>query len=173
MGIVAPVRVGDYVWYDNDKDGLQDAGLSSGLADEPGVEGVTVKLFDGDGMAVTIDFDGNPIVDQVTDADGYYLFENLAPGDYYVQFDLATLPENYVPTTPNMGGNDGADSDGSPSTGETAVTEFLPAGSEDLTLDLGIIQLAGVRIGDRVWYDNDLDGLQDAPIWTVSRLWTK
>jgi len=156
LGIVAPVRIGDRVWYDNDKDGKQDA-----PADEPGVENVTVNIFHADGTPVTTDMDGNSVTAQVTDANGDYLFENLAPGDYYVQFDLATLPGSYVVTLQNVGIDDAVDSDGDPSTGETAPTGFLPANSEDLTLDLGIIELAGVRVGDRVWFDDYVNGLQD------------
>ena len=36
-GFFVPVNVGDFVFYDNDRDGVQDA-------DEDGVEGVTVEL---------------------------------------------------------------------------------------------------------------------------------
>jgi len=158
MGIVAPVSVGDTVWYDNDSDGLQDSDEDS---DEPGVPGVTVALFDATGNPAT-DMAGNPVGPTTTDSNGNYTFDNLPPGDYYVQFDLGTLPSGYVPTAPNMGGNDAADSDASPATGKTPSTGFLPSGSHDPTLDMGIVQLAGVRVGDRVWYDDNVNGIQDA-----------
>ncbi|MEZ4707401.1 MAG: SdrD B-like domain-containing protein [Caldilineaceae bacterium] len=151
MGVYIPVRVGDYVWYDNDRDGLQGDALA-----EPGVEGVDVRLY-----AV-----GNPtaLFTDTTDNTGFYLFENLPPGDYYVQFDLGTLPPVYVPTTPNVNEpmSDTVDSDASPSTGVTAPTGFLASGDEDLTLDMGILLPADVRIGDTVWEDMNADGIQDA-----------
>ena len=42
-----------------------------------------------------------------TDADGYYEFINLVPGDYYVEFGT---PEGYFQTTSNTG-DDTSDSD--------------------------------------------------------------
>jgi len=159
MGVykLGGVRVGDRVWYDNDGDGIQDS-----TADEPGVENVTVTLFDATtDTPVTQDRDGNPVVPQMTDANGDYLFDELPEGDYYVVFDLGTLPNGYQPTTQDSGSDDAEDSDADPATGQTASTGPLAFNEEDLTLDLGIV--APVRIGDRVWYDNDKDGKQDAP----------
>jgi len=165
MGIVreAPVRVGDRVWYDNDGDGLQDD-----PNDESGVAGITVTLLNTNGTPVT-DVDGNPVGSVVTNGNGEYLFENLPPGDYRVQFDLNTLPENYAVTVPNATSNQSPatsnqnDSDANPSTGETDSTGFIASGDEDLTLDMGIVQLAPqVRVGDRIWLDENQNGLQDA-----------
>ena len=68
--------IGDTVWLDLDGDGVQDAG-------EPGIPGVTVYLYDGD---------GNLIGTTVTDANGNYLFTNLPPGVYTVAIDINTLP---------------------------------------------------------------------------------
>ncbi|MCB9149008.1 MAG: carboxypeptidase regulatory-like domain-containing protein [Caldilineaceae bacterium] len=151
MGVYIPVRVGDYVWYDNDRDGLQGDVLA-----EPGVQGVDVRLYQV----------GNPtaLLTDTTDNTGFYLFDGLPPGDYYVQFDLGTLPPVYVPTTPNVNEpiSDTVDSDASPSTGVTAPTGFLSSGDEDLTLDMGILLPADVRIGDTVWEDMNADGIQDA-----------
>jgi len=156
MGIVAiqPVTIGDQVWEDTNGDGIQDAG-------EPGVEGVTVMLFNADGSPV-VDMDGNPVAPVTTDANGNYTFDNLPAGDYYVQFDLTTLPQGYSVTEQNNGSDDGTDSDGDPNTGATAPTGFLPAGSAFDNLDMGIVPPQPVAVGNRVWYDNDGDGIQDA-----------
>ena len=164
MGIVSlgEVTVGDRVWYDTDRNGIQDAG-------EDGVESVVAMLFNADGTAV-MDMDGNPVGPQITDSNGNYLFENLPPGDYFVRFDLSTLPADYIVTSQDATNDqqpttsDQLDSDTDPDTGKTADTGFLPAGSEDLTLDMGIVQVEPVRVGNRVWYDNDSDGLQDDPV---------
>ncbi|QCR20475.1 SdrD B-like domain-containing protein [Agrococcus sp. SGAir0287] len=81
-GLVPTGQVGDTVFHDEDRDGVQDAG-------EPGIEGVTVQL---------VDAQGNVVAETVTDADGRYLFEDVAPGDYVVRIDLSTVPEGYEVT---------------------------------------------------------------------------
>jgi hypothetical protein len=75
------------------------------------------------------------IAETVTDANGDYLFGNLAPEGYYVQF---IPPAGYVISGQNLGGA-ADDSDGSPVTGWTAVVN-LQAGENDPTWDLGIYQ---------------------------------
>jgi uncharacterized repeat protein (TIGR01451 family) len=80
--------LGDRVWRDDNRNGLQDTG-------EAGVPGVKVTLFNGDHQQV-----GQPLV---TDANGIYLFTNLVPGNYYVIFDNTTLPEGYTFTRRNVG----------------------------------------------------------------------
>lgn len=75
-GVYIPMSVGDFVWEDLNGDGLQDVG-------EPGISGVTVVLFD----TVT-----NAIATNVTDGLGAYLFTNLPPGAYVVDFDETTIP---------------------------------------------------------------------------------
>ncbi|MBK8192349.1 MAG: hypothetical protein IPK76_03840 [Lewinellaceae bacterium] len=66
-GYYEGVQVGDYVWLDDNANGVQEAG-------EPGIENVEVKLLDGSGNPVTTDANGNAIVNQFTNANGYYLF---------------------------------------------------------------------------------------------------
>ena len=159
LGVVGTVQVGDRVWYDTDKDGLQGDPLA-----EPGAQGIHVALFGAEsGTQVTVDADGNIVLPQATDIDGNYTFTNLVPGAYYVRFDLSDLPPGYVVTTPNVNNNgaDADDSDAAPSTGETASSGFLRAGVRDLKLDMGIVLLDGVRVGDRVWNDLNMNGLQD------------
>lgn len=86
--------LGNQVWNDADNDGLVDEG-------ELPLEGVTVLLFfdeDEDGLPDDRDEDGevdagDAIRAAVTDAQGLYLFESLAAGDYVVQI----APENWEP----------------------------------------------------------------------------
>ncbi|MDV7394342.1 SdrD B-like domain-containing protein, partial [Arthrospira platensis SPKY1] len=81
------VAVGDYVWVDLNNNGLQDGG-------EPGVQGITVRLYDAaTETEITTDVFGNPLNPEVTDVNGQYLFEGLPEGDYYVIFDLTTVPD--------------------------------------------------------------------------------
>ncbi len=111
--------IGDRVWYDNNLDGIQNEG-------EAGVPGVTVQLFD---------CLGNLLAEMLTDANGWYLFENLPPGDYHVKF--SDLPAGYVFTSQNQGGDDTDDSDADPLTGETICTNLV-GGETDRTWDAGI-----------------------------------
>ncbi|MGB3399284.1 MAG: SdrD B-like domain-containing protein, partial [Candidatus Deferrimicrobiaceae bacterium] len=136
--------LGDVVWVDVDGDGIQDAG-------EPGLAGVTVTLFDGSDVQV-----GSP---QVSAVDGSYGFSGLALGDYYVVFDLSTIPGGgYLFTTPDVGGDDTLDSDADPATGRSQ-TVTLAVGETQTTLDAGAY--LPVTIGDLVYEDLNGNGTQD------------
>jgi protocatechuate 3,4-dioxygenase beta subunit len=136
--------LGDKVWYDNNKDGIQDAG-------EPGVAGVTVQLLDGTTGAV--------LATTVTDANGNYLFPNLQAGDYKVKF--SNLPQGYgltqKETTPGATGSDA---------NESGITDLISLTANDITIDAGIYPQATTKtlasLGDKVWNDTDADGIQDA-----------
>ena len=60
------VSVGDFVWSDTGRDGVQDAG-------EPGIAGVTVTLTGPTGLPVT-DVNGNPVNPTTTNGVGAYSF---------------------------------------------------------------------------------------------------
>ncbi len=136
--------LGDTVWIDGDGDGVQDSG-------EAGVPGVTVRVYTAAGeLAGTT----------TTDINGNYLFDDLLAGDYYVEFDLDTLPFGHSATEQDAGGDDTADSDADPVTGRTQ-TVTLAAGATDLDLDLGIVGPPVGSIGNYVWFDEDSNGYQD------------
>ncbi|MFN8489149.1 MAG: SdrD B-like domain-containing protein [Caldilineaceae bacterium] len=138
-----PAAIGDRVWFDANKDGIQDA-------NETGIPGVTVTLYKADGTLVAT---------TTTDANGNYLFANLMPGDYSVQF---TAPAGYKPSPKDQGSADDKDSDADVTTGRTIVTT-LDAGETELTWDAGFyLDVPPASIGDYVWYDANLDGVQNA-----------
>lgn len=110
--------IGDTVWCDDNQNGLQDGG-------EWGFPDVTVNLYD------CLD---NFVATTTTDADGFYIFDNLIPGDYYVEF---IKPEGYTITLQDQGGNDAIDSDADPITGKTVCTTLDP-GEYDPTWDCGL-----------------------------------
>ncbi len=160
VGIIVPakpqVQVGDYVWVDANKDGLQDA------TDVP-IPGVVLVLTGPDGQPVT-DVFGNVVPPQTTDATGHYLFPNLpllaAGQSYTVTIDKtasAAALAGYVPTTANAGTNTSIDS----SSWTASSTGLTVDGQKDLTLDFGFV-VQPVSIGDYVWLDNNRDGLQTA-----------
>jgi hypothetical protein len=129
--------VGDRVWRDLDLDGRQDPG-------EPGIAGVTVHLFDS--------FD-ELRRSTTSGADGLFRFEPK-PGDYFLQFEP---PRELSFTLADLPGDDTVDSDADVLTGETDTFSVTLLGS-DPTWDAGL----GNGLGDRVWLDQDADGLQDA-----------
>ena len=149
FAFVKPASVGNFVWFDANKNGLQDA-------DEAGVPGVTVTLTDGAGNPV-IDLDGNPVKPVTTDANGKYEFTNLMPNvdrivasageeNYKIVF---TVPAGYSATTSNAGDPE-KDSNGA----DSSVT--LAQGQNDETVDFGLV--ADGTIGDTLFWDVDNNG---------------
>jgi len=132
--------IGDYVWNDLDRDGIQDVG-------EPGIEDVTVILKNDVGV----------VLETVTTGPfGFYSFMGLCAGTYLVEVDPSSLPPGLVPSPCDAGGDDALDNDCSP------VTVVLPADdTEDVTIDFGYNAPCSGIIGDFVWDDSDCNGLQD------------
>ena len=142
-GYYIPASIGDYVWFDQNGNGVQDTG-------EPGIRNAEVQLTGTDGQ-------GNPVNETTyTNATGYYLFDNLVPGSYKLTF--ITPAGGYVPTDQDQGGNDGFDSDANPANGMT-VYETLTSGEHNPTYDAGFYVEA--TIGNYVWEDLNANGLQD------------
>jgi hypothetical protein len=122
--------IGDFVWEDINRNGLQDP-------DEPGLRCVKVNLY-------VCDSQGGPLASTRTNKCGYYLFEGLAPGSYYVEF---VAPKGYVFTT-QYGGDlvladpveaELVDSNANFETGLTDCFE-LAAGESNLSIDAGLYQ---------------------------------
>ncbi len=139
MGIYIPASIGDRVWYDINRDGVQDSG-------ELGVANATVTLYQPDGITV--------VERTQTDEDGNFLFDELVPNDYRLGFDV---PSGYALSDSNKT-NDNNDSDVNPLTGKTDVTS-LESGENDISWDAGIYELS--TLGDKVWYDENHNGVQD------------
>lgn len=116
-GLVRPVVIGDLVWED-DGDGIQQPG-------EPGIPGVTVRLFTSGGVQVA---------SKVTDATGEYLFTGVRPGTYYI---VVVIPDGFVASPKDQGSDDELDSD-IDATGKTATFTLLP-GVTDRDWDAGLI----------------------------------
>jgi uncharacterized repeat protein (TIGR01451 family) len=144
MGVWAPSSLGDYVWFDIDHDGLEDEAANYGEGS------IRVFLLNGSGQIIATN---------VTDVSGYYLFDNLKPGTYVVQFDLTSLPTGFVATVSSGMVLDPNNSDGNPTNGMTAPVVLLP-GTHDRQVDFGI--WTDGQLGDRVWFDVNCNGLQDA-----------
>jgi hypothetical protein len=77
----APIEIGNRVWLDSDKDGIQDAG-------EMGLPSIQVQLYQGATLIATT----------TTDANGQYIFTGLLPNTaYQVQVNLS---QAYLGTKP-------------------------------------------------------------------------
>ncbi|MGL4773385.1 MAG: SdrD B-like domain-containing protein, partial [Clostridium sp.] len=114
--------IGDFVWEDLNGNGLYDP-------NEPGVNGVRVELYDNAYVLLKVaitnnDINGNP---------GYYLFTDLAPGQYLVKF---IPPNDYILTQQKDTEPNGSKPD--PVTGYTNIIDF-PVNGEILDIDAGVM----------------------------------
>ncbi len=114
-------RVGDFVWYDANRNGIQDPG-------EAGVPGVRVSIS-GEHLPAGY------AASQLTDANGKYLFPDLPPGEYTITFDESTLPAGFAITLTRAPGATAADDSNGLSTTLTLTTE------DDLSVDLGVVEV--------------------------------
>jgi len=137
-GFYIPVKIGDRVFEDQNGNGIQDA-------EDTNLAGVTVNLLNG--MGVVVDT-------QQTDANGNYLFQDLRPQNYQVEF---MKPQGFITTAPDTGANDAIDSDASIATGLAPAKTYF-SGDDDRTIDAGYYR--PVTIGDRAWVDIKKDGIQ-------------
>jgi gliding motility-associated-like protein len=121
--ITPRANIGNYVWLDTDKDGIQDS-------TEMGIQSVTVTLKDSA---------GNVIGTTTTDANGFYQFNNVPLGNYQITFDATTAVggTSLVGSPNNQGGDDAVDSDADPISHTTAVFFFNPALGNNYTFDAG------------------------------------
>ena len=130
--------LGNYVWLDANNNGQQDP-------TETGVQNVTATLFSN----------GSAVATQTTSSLGAYLFTNLDPGQYSVVF---TVPGGFTFTSANVG-NDATDSDAG--VGGSTGLYSLSAGEQNLTVDAGLVPRPA-SLGDKVFVDNNGNGIQDA-----------
>jgi uncharacterized repeat protein (TIGR01451 family) len=169
-------NLGDFVWEDLNKNGLQDEG-------ETGINGVLVNLYDKDS--------GNLVKYTRTGFNkdgkaGYYQFPNLddldsggsiQAGHYDIEF---IFPKDYKVTAPNAGGDEALDSDLT-----NAVTdkddngtekysvkyEDIVVNSDNFNFDLGLYKIGS--IDGKVWNDKDASGSINAGESVLSNIIVK
>ncbi len=154
---VARFAVGDVVWRDDNRSGVQDAGESPASR-------ISVQL---------LSVEGEIVASTVSSPSGRYVFDNLQAGTYSVRF--AGVPEEFRLTPAGAGGLRASDSDpdysgatppftlgvGEPNVRATVAADGVTAAYINPTIDAGITALR-YAVGDRVWLDLNSDGVQQA-----------
>ena len=153
VGIAHFAALGDTVFFDDNGDGIQDAG-------EAGVANVVVNLLDASGNPILDD--AGVAVSTTTDANGNYSFDELKPGDFQVQF---VAPTGNDFTLQNVG-DDTLDSDADPTTGLSQVVSLVSE-ENNTTIDAGLVNEPVVQpllgsIGNLVFEDLNNNGIRDA-----------
>lgn len=112
--------VGDFVWLDLDRNGVQDAG-------EPGLNHIQVSLRRETGELVAQT--RTTYLGADTSKPGYYFFGDQEPGRYYVEFEAPRV--GWQSALPDLGADD-VDSDGAL---PGMITDVFDLGFEELLLD--------------------------------------
>jgi len=136
------IDIGDFVWLDTDRDGNQDA-------IELGVRNFRVNLKDA--------ASGATIRTTTTNLAGFYQFNNLQPGDYYIEFDPISLLAGHLFTVQDAT-NDNRDSDAD-SNGQTDVFTIVANQNDDFSIDAGVHGMCeNVTSGGTIGHDESLCG---------------
>ncbi len=122
-----PAAIGDRVWLDQDRNGLQDN-------NEPGVAGVSLRLERLPGSAPQVTSYPRTTF---SDAQGSYSFAGLEPGRYRV---FVTLPDGHAFAPLTIGGDPQRDSDIDERTSFSSVI-VLGHGEMRTDIDVGLVQL--------------------------------
>ncbi|MGC8780120.1 MAG: SdrD B-like domain-containing protein, partial [Anaerolineae bacterium] len=149
--VTAPLAaIGDYVWYDADGDGIEDVG-------KPGIANVQLALYRDDDGSGTISAGDTLVATAVTGADGGYLFGGLADGVYLVKVLSAGVPGGPLDGLTHVVGNQAQP--------EPTAAINVSGGYVYRDADFAYRRIPGsgqAIIGDRIWYDGNADGLQQA-----------
>lgn len=191
FGFAGSYSLGNRVWLD---DGTGGGIANNGIQDggELGIANVVVNLYaDNDNNGVP---DGPAMATTMTDANGYYRFDNLSAGGYIVEvaasnfntgnplFSLASssvdetnpnldvdLNDNGIGTTPDLvnGIRSGTVQLGPPGPAEP-LNEDAPNGQgapdSNANMTVDFGFVPSYSLGNRVWLDTDNDGVRDAGV---------
>ncbi len=145
--------IGDFVWKDANRNGIQDDGPNSGMSN------VRVNL-----LRETTPGQFTVVATTTTSTSGLYSFTGLTAGNYVVRVDLATVPFYCAPTTqtvvtPNDATNSKIDASGT--TPVIVINPGNPAQTDYPKADAGFSPVQFGSIGDYVWKDTNNDGIQN------------
>ena len=176
FGFTPELSIGSTVFVDNNDNGIQDP-------DDEGIEGVTIEVFSVGPDGIPENGDDVLVGTDVTDANGDYFVDGLAPGDYYVA--IPTPSEDFPISSTGFGANPNDDVDeddngiqDAPGEGVWSNVITLLGGTEptdepgsggdqdaadddngNMTVDFGFIP--ELSVGSTVFADNNDNGIQD------------
>jgi hypothetical protein len=97
--------------------------------------------------------------------DGYFIFDCVPPGEYYIQVDLPLI--GLVRVRPNIGNDPNRDSDITNSNGHMTTNTFLLGSGQNKT-DIGGGFYPMATAGNLVWIDENMNGVQEIEEQAVS-----
>ena len=176
FGFTPELSIGSTVFVDNNDNGIQDP-------DDEGIEGVTIEVFSVGPDGIPENGDDVLVGTDITDANGDYFVDGLAPGDYYVA--IPTPSEDFPISSTGFGANPNDDVDeddngiqDAPGEGVWSNVITLLGGTEptdepgsggdqdaadddngNMTVDFGFIP--ELSVGSTVFADNNDNGIQD------------
>jgi hypothetical protein len=150
-GYYVCATIGELVWCDYNFNDVWDP-------EENGINGLLVNVwkFHG-GEWILWDYTYTGHKPGTPSDDGWWQM-CVIPGTYYVEIPIP--PYGLVQTIPNVGNDEFADSDLEDAFGLGTTTSFsLISGEEKLDIGGGFYNMA--TMGDRVWLDQNYNGMQD------------
>ena len=126
FGYAPPATLGDWIWFDADRDGIQDSTETNGIPLIP---------------VALLDTNGNVVAETAADLEGHYLFAHVPTGTYLVRFDLTSLTTNETLSSSKVGDDDVVDNDwisGNATDYAWTAPVVLSAGETNSRVDLGI-----------------------------------
>ena len=162
------LAIGDFVWGDTNANGLKNPA-------EPGLQNLPVQLFNPGADNLQNTADDTLLATTTTDANGYYLFSGLAPGNYFVALPSPSTAWPLA-TSPAVNLDNGVDNDSNGlQPGGSGTLTYSPVinlalgmepgntpggGNQDMTIDFGFI--ASLGMGNQVFSDANNNGLFDS-----------
>lgn len=157
--------IGNYIWNDVNEDGIQNESSADGM------NGIVVNLYDNANpntiFSTTItanDVNGNP---------GYYLFDQIPPGDYFIEV-ISPVWASFT-SQGNTGTSDPIDSDVDSTTGISEVFTLI-ANTHNDNWDAGLI-LSDFDFGDGpaiypdAWHHSLIDADNDNILDGANSVW--
>jgi len=141
-GYYYPSAIGDFVWDDLNNNGLQDES-------EPGIFGVILNLIKSNGESIQT---------TTSDSVGLYLFENIPPGEYFIEIQTEI---RFSPTQFEVGEDIDRNSDVFVQDEKLISSSFtLISNTKNLSLDFGFVEKPAT-IGGFTFLDKNNNGKYD------------
>ena len=128
--------LGNYVWFDNDADGIQNDGNSNGI------NGIKVVLLKDDGTGNFVHFDSTTTANDANNHPGYYNFVIENSGNYIVNFPTKHGFDILTTSNPAAGTDYNSDADGGSGNSPIIVMDVYNNGHDGIpknnpTIDAG------------------------------------